>query len=152
MLKGWMHDITLWIQARSGLTFAFLIWSAIVGLASLVMFVFFCVTGYMWLSLQLGAVFAGLAMAGVFLLIALIGAAVAAISRGQARQRALLERAARAPATTSWLRDPKILSMAAKGGRTLGWQRVVPLALLGFLVVQWVRENRHTETNDAPLN
>jgi hypothetical protein len=25
-------------------------------------------------------------------------------------------------------------------GRTVGWQRIVPLALLGFLAVQWTRD------------
>jgi hypothetical protein len=90
-------------------------------------------------------------MAGVFLLIAVVSAAVAAISRRQARQRATLERAARAHGAASWLRDPKILSLAWKAGGTLGWQRVVPLALLGLLAVQWARENRQPKADDVTV-
>ena len=41
-----------------------------------------------------GLPFGGLAMAGVFLLIVVMGAAASALARGQTRQRAILERAA----------------------------------------------------------
>jgi hypothetical protein len=41
-----------------------------------------------------GLPFGGLAMAGVFLLIAVMGAAASALARGQTRQQAILERAA----------------------------------------------------------
>jgi hypothetical protein len=27
-------------------------------------------------------------------------------------------------------------------GRTLGWQRIVPIALLGLMAAQWARERR----------
>jgi hypothetical protein len=48
-------------------TSAFFIWSAIAAFALLVVFIFMCVTGYAWLFKQLGAVFGGMAMAGVVL-------------------------------------------------------------------------------------
>ena len=75
MLKNWLHDIALSLQAKSGVTPLLFVWFAIVALALVAGLAFLCVAGYVWLSLQLGAVFAGLAMAGVFLLIALICAA-----------------------------------------------------------------------------
>src|ERR1700722_13879582 len=112
MLKSLMHNIVLRIQARTGVTSTFFIGSAIAACAVLVVFVFLCVTGYAWLSVQLGAVFGGLAMAGgFFLLVALIGIAVAASSRRQAKQRAILERAAQAQGPLKLL-DPKVLSVA----------------------------------------
>jgi hypothetical protein len=149
MLKGWLHDITLSVQARSGLTPAFLVWVAIIVIALLTAFAFLCVAGYAWLSLQLGAIFAGLAMAGIFLLIALIGAIVGAVSRRRAKARAILERAARAHGSSSWLLDPKILGIAMQAGRTLGWQRIVPVAVLGFLAAQWAFQNREHKPDDA---
>jgi hypothetical protein len=142
MLKNWMHDLGLAIQARSGLTAAFFVWLAVVLSASLTAFAFLCVAAYNWLLLQIGAVYAGLAMAGIFVLIALIGATIGAMTRRRARERAILERAARAHGATSWLLDPKILSVAMQAGRTLGWQRLIPVVLLGLLAVQWVRERR----------
>jgi hypothetical protein len=143
MLKSWMRDLTLSLQASSGVTPAFLVWLAIVAGALVTAFVFLCITGYDWLSMQLGSVYAGLIMAGFFSLIALIGLIVTGVSRRRAKERAILERAARAEAaSSSWLIDPKILGIAAQAGRAQGWQRIVPIAVLGFLAAQWVWERR----------
>jgi hypothetical protein len=142
MLKNLMRDIALSVQAKSGVTPSLFVWLSVVALALLSAFVFLCVAGYTWLALQLGAVFAGLAMAGVFLLIALIAVTAAAISRRSARQRAILERAARAQATPSWLLDPQLLGVAMQAGRSLGWERIIPIALLGFLAAHWLRGSR----------
>ena len=101
MLKNLQNNIVLWVQSRTGLSGGFIISLAVAGGAALLTFVFLCVTGYAWLSIQLGPVFGGLVMAGLFLLIAVIGAAASALSRRQTRQRAIVERAARAQGTTS---------------------------------------------------
>ena len=86
-------------------------------------------------------------MAGLFLLIAVIGAAASALSRRQTRQRAIVERAARAQGTRALI-DPKVLSVAMQAGRALGWQRLIPLALLGFLAAQWAQEAREKTRPD----
>ena len=148
MLKSWMRDITLAVQARSGVTPALLAWVAIIIVSSLAAFVFLCIAAYDWLSLHLGAVAAGLIMAGIFVLIAVAGVVAASISRQRAKERAILERAARASAA-SWLFDPKILGAAIQAGRALGWERIVPVALLGFLAAQWARERRHHDPDDG---
>src|ERR1700731_1957849 len=143
VVKNLQNNIVLWVQSRTGLSGGFLISLAVAGGAALLTFVFLCVTGYAWLSIQLGPVFGGLAMAGLFLLIAVIGAAASALSRRQTRQRAIVERAARAQGA---LIDPKVLSVAMQAGRALGWQRLIPLALLSFLVARWVQEARREDT------
>jgi Ca2+/Na+ antiporter len=147
MLKGWMHDIRLAIQARSGVTPAFLVGLGIAIFATLTAFAFLCVAAYDWLSLQWGGVVAGLVMAGIFVLVALIAVIAGASARRRARERAILERAARAHATP-WLFDPKVLGIAVQAGRAFGWERIVPLALLGFLAAQWVRPHRRPEADD----
>ena len=147
MLKNLQNNIILWVQAKIGFSVGFLISLGVAGGAAVSMFVFLCVTGYAWLSIQLGPVFGGLAMAGVFLFIAVLGAAASTLARGQTRQRAILERAARAQGTRALI-DPKVLSVAIQAGRALGWQRLIPLALLGFLAVQWVQETRRENTRD----
>jgi Ca2+/Na+ antiporter len=148
MFKNWMRDITLAIQARSGVTPALLVWIGIIIVAALTAFAFLCVAGYDWLSLHLGAVVAGLVMAGIFVLVALIGAIACVATRRRAKQRAVLERAARAQATP-WLLDPKIVGVAMQAGRALGWQRLIPLALLGFLAAQWARQFHERKPDDA---
>lgn len=148
MLKNLLHDITLAIQARSGLNTGLIVWLALIALASLTAFTFLCVAAYAWLMLQFGAIFAALIIAGIFILIALIGAIVFAVSRRRAKERAILERAARAHGS-SWLFDPRILGVAVQAGRALGWERIIPIALLGLLAAQWARDRRERKPDDA---
>jgi hypothetical protein len=118
-------------------------------LALVTTFVFLCIALYGWLSLQLGAINASLAAAGIFIVIAAFGAIICALIRRRVRERAIVERAARAN-SPSWLLDPKILGTAVQTGRALGWQRIVPIVLLGFMAIQWTREyreNRHDGDN-----
>jgi hypothetical protein len=141
MLKGLTQEVTLQIQAKSGASSAVLVWIAAMALASLTAFVFLCVAGFYWLSLQIGAVFAGLAMAGIFVCFSIIAALISAVIRRRVKERAILARAAKAHAP-SWLLDPRMLSTALQIGRDIGWQRIVPLAFLGFFAAQWARERR----------
>ena len=148
MFKGLMHDMVLAVQTRTGITTSFVVWLAIVVFAALTAFAFLCVAAYDWLSLQMGGVYAGLVMAAVFVLVAIIGIIVCLLARRRARERAILERAARAHAP-SWLLDPKILATAVQVGRSLGWQRVIPLALVGIMAAQWARERRASADEPA---
>jgi hypothetical protein len=153
MLNRSIGDVVLWIQAKSGITSGLVIWTAVIVIALLTTFAFVCVAGYNWLTLQLGATFAGLAMAGIFLLIALIAATVCAVSRRRAKKRALLIRAARAHGATPWLLDPRILGAAMQAGRSRRWQRIVTIVLLGFLGVNLAREiNRRRLTRSEPAD
>jgi len=69
-------------------------------------------------------------------------------ARSSAKQRAILERAAHSHGG-SWLLDPKIVSAAVSVGRSLGWQRLLPVALLGFMAAQWAREYRHQHGQES---
>src|SRR6202051_2996205 len=141
MFKSLTHDMVLAVQTRTGITTSFIAWLIVVALAALTAFAFLCVAAYDWLSLQMSSVYAGLVMAAVFVLIAVIGLLFGLLARRRARERAILERRARAHAP-SWLLDPKILATAVQVGRSLGWQRVIPLALVGFMAAQLARERR----------
>jgi hypothetical protein len=142
MFKTVTREITLFIQARSGLSTSVVVSSVVIAAALSIAFAFLCVAAYVWLMVQFGAVFAGLIMAGVFAVIAIIALIVCAAARRRAREQAILARAARAHAPSSWLFDPKVLGAAVDAGRSIGWQRVVPVALLAFLAAQWAREYR----------
>jgi hypothetical protein len=141
MLKSLTREVTLAIQARNGASAAVMVWLAVMILALLTAFAFLCVAGYAWFAVQFGNVYAGLIMTGIFVAIALLAALISALIRRRVRERAILARAAKAHAP-SWLLDPKILGIAAEAGRSLGWQRIVPVALLGFMAAQWAREYR----------
>ena len=141
MLKGIANEIALSIQARSGLTPAVIIWTAVMAITAFAAFVFLCVAGYAWLALRFDTIIAGLIMAGIFVVIALFAALITALIRRRARERAILARAAKAHAP-SWLLDPKLLGIAVEAGRSIGWERILPVAVLGFVVAQWARESR----------
>jgi hypothetical protein len=141
MIKSWMREIELAIQARSGATPALFVCVAIAAIATLTALAFLCVAGYDWFAIQFGSVFAALLMTAIFAVIAIIAAIIGAGARQRARDRAILERAARAHAGSGLL-DPKLLTVAVQLGRSVGWQRVVPVALFGFMAAQWLREYR----------
>jgi len=141
MLKSLMRDAMLAVQSRSGITASFIVWLVVATTAASAALVFLSVAAYGWLALQVGSVHAALAMAAIFVAIAIVGLIIGLLARRRARERAILERAARAHAP-SWLLDPKILATAVQVGRSLGWQRVIPLALVGILAAQWAREHR----------
>jgi hypothetical protein len=141
MLKNLIREVTLSIQAKNGASVAVMVWLGIMALALITAFVFLCVGGYDWFAVQFGSVFAALIMTGIFVVIAIVAAIVSALIRRRVRERAILARAAKAH-SPSWLLDPKLLGIAVEAGRTIGWQRLVPVALLGFMAAQWAREYR----------
>lgn len=141
MLQNLTHELILLIQSKTGATFSLLVWLALAALGAVTAFAFLCVTLYDWLSLQLNDVYAGLIVAGLFAAVAVIGGLAGMMARRRARARAILERAARAHAPARLL-DPKVVGLALRAGRSLGWQRAIPIALLAVMAVQWAREYR----------
>jgi hypothetical protein len=151
MIKAWINDLKLAVQSKSGISAALFVWLAILAVAALMAFIFLCVTGYAWLSNHLGNTLGALIMTGLFVVIAVVGAIGCRVARRRTIERAILARAARAHAP-SWLLDPRLLSVGMQAGRALGWQRLVPIALLGFMAAQWAREHRghaHDAQHDA---
>ncbi len=148
MFKNLTREAVLAIRAKSGLTPGLFIGLAFAVLALLTAFALLCVAAYVWLAGLFGGIFAALIGAGFFLLVAALSAIFAAVARSRARQRAMLERAARA-GIGAWLFDPKILSTVLEVGRSLGWQRLAAMALLGFLAAQWTRERRDDKDSDS---
>src|SRR5262249_4774468 len=129
MFKKLTREVTLAVQARSGLSTAAIVSMAIVAAALLIAFAFLCVSASAWLSVHFGTIFAGLIMAAVFAVIALIAAVIGMAARRRARERAILARAARAH-SPPWLLDPKILGVAVEAGPALGWEGLLPAAVL----------------------
>ena len=141
MINNWTREITLAIQARSGASLTLFVCIAVAATAALTAFAFLCVAGYDWFSIQFGSIFAALLMTAIFVVVAIIAVVIGVAARQRARERAILERAARARAGSGLL-DPKLVTLAVQVGRSVGWQRVVPVALFGFVAAQWLREYR----------
>jgi hypothetical protein len=135
MFRSLQRGFTLWVQAKTGLTGILVAWLGIAAAAAIMMFVFLCITGWTWLSIKLGPVLGPLAMAGVFLIIAIVAALASVVLRRRTKQRAILEQTMRPPPAVA-LVNPAVLNIAMQAARTLGWRRLVPLALLGILAAQ----------------
>lgn len=144
MLANLQHNVSLWLKEKIGLTAAVVIFGCITAVAALMGIIFLCVSGYAWAAAELGPVFGGLASAGVFLAIAACSFAVALSSRRRAQHRAALERARRSQGA-SLLVNPKTVQVIMQAGRHIGWQRLIPLALIGFLATSFAREQRRRE-------
>ena len=85
MFKTLTREVTLAVQARSGLSTAVIVSMAIVAAALLIAFAFLCASAFAWLSVHFGTTFAGLIMAAVFAVIALIAAVIGMAARRRAR-------------------------------------------------------------------
>ena len=77
-------------------------------------------------------------MTAMFAGVAIIAALIGMAARRRARERAILERGR----PGSGFLDPKLLTLALQVSRSLDAQRVVPLALFGFMAAHWLHEYR----------
>ena len=141
MIKGLLREITLAIQARTGVSLIMPVAIAVIVAASSTAFAFLCVAAFEWLTPTFGGILAGLVMAGIFAAIAALAAGLGTLARRRVKERAILERAARAQSPI-WLLDPKILAASVQVGRSLGWQRIAPIVLLGLLAAHLARASR----------
>jgi hypothetical protein len=144
MLANLQHNFRLWLKVKTGLTAAVVIFGCMAAVSALLAAVFLCISGYAWAAAELGPVFGGLASAAMFLAIAVCSFAVALSSRRSAQHRAALERARRNKGA-SLLINPKTLQVVMQASRHIGWQRLIPLALIGFLATSFAREQRRRE-------
>jgi hypothetical protein len=150
MLGNLQRTAGLWFREKTGLTASFFILLFVALAAAIAAFVFLCVSGYAWAAAELGPVFGGLATAGVFLAIAVCSFAASALSRSKARQQAIVERAARSRGAYT-LMDPKTLRVAMEAGRNVGWQRLISIALLGFLATQLAQKRPVERSDSGPI-
>jgi hypothetical protein len=129
-MGDWLRHIALNAQARTGFGPALVVWFSVALVALGLGLVFLSVAAFVWLANRTDAVTAGLILAGVFFLIAIVAAFAGWIARLRNIERARRELAARSHA--GWF-DPKYLAVGIEIGRTLGWRRIVTLAAVGVL-------------------
>ncbi len=129
-MGDWLRHIALNAKARTGFGPSLLVWFAVALVALGLGLVFLCVAAFVWLADRTDGVTAGLILAGVFFLIAIVAAFAGWMGRRRNIERARSELAARSHA--GWF-DPKYLAAGIEIGRTLGWRRIVTLAAVGVL-------------------
>jgi len=111
-----------------------LIWVVVAVGAAAVAVGLLCAALFIWIDERFGPIWACLTLAAAFLLVVCIAAAaIVSIRRRQARILAVRKQSA-----ATLLRDPTVLSIALQVGRTLGFKRAIPLALVGAFLVGMV--------------
>jgi len=137
MIKGWLRYAELSLKAKTGISAASAYCAAIAALALLGALVFLSVTTFIWLAARYGDLIAAAIMAAGYLALAIILAVAAILIRRHTLRRAKRMLAARAAAATL---DPGMLALAVQIGRKLGWDKVVPIAVIGFFAAGIMRE------------
>lgn len=125
-LPGWPE-----VKGRLDAGVKAFIWGVVAASAAAAAVGLLCAALFIWIDGRFGPIWACVALAGVFLLVVGIAIAViVAIRRRQARRLAVRKQSA-----ATLLRDPEVLTLALQVGRTLGFKRALPLALLGAFLV-----------------
>jgi hypothetical protein len=139
-LPGWTQ-----VKGRFDAGVKALIWGVIATSAAVAAMGLLCAALFIWIDGRFGPIWACVALAGVFLLVVCIAiTAIVSIRRRQARMLAVRKQSA-----ATLLRDPEVLTLALQVGRTLGFKRALPLALLGAFLVGVVLSRSASRNREA---
>lgn len=145
-MSGWLRYFALKAQASTGVSSHIVIAAIVAFVAAAAAIIFLLVAAFVWLADRYGGPVAGLALAGLFALIALIALATGLMIRRRNMERARLELAARSSA--SWL-DPKLVAMGWQIGQAIGWRRLASLAAVAVLAAGVAKEWSGRDKPDA---
>jgi type VI protein secretion system component VasK len=153
-MSGWLRHLVLNAQARTGFSTQIVVWAVVAIIAAMAALLFLTLAAFIWLAERYEPLIAGLIMAGVFIVIALIAVAACLIARRHNMERARLEIAARS-SNASWL-DPKLLGVGFQIGQAIGWRRLASLAAVGVLAAglakEWLTRDNPSADDDEPTS
>jgi MFS family permease len=137
-MGGWRRYLELKVEAKTGLSSGLVVWALLAIVFGTLTFGFILVTAFVWLSARYEPLIAALALAGFFLLCAIVALVCCLVLRRRTIERAELALAARRRAA---LLDPKLLAGAIQVSRAFGWRKVIPVIAVGILAagigMQW---------------
>jgi len=131
MLDALVRHVVREVKAKTGANTAMEVCIPVAAVAGLFALTFLSWALYMWLGDLYGPVMAALAVAAVYVAIA----AVALIWLAAARRRTIEAAKAELAAEPNWLADPALLTVGLQLGRSLGWRKLLPIAVAGVLAV-----------------
>jgi len=149
-MGGLRRYLGLQARAKTGLTSGVLISGLLALLGAALTFAFVLVTVFIWLADRYGALVSALALAGVFLLTAIVALLCCIAIRRRTIERAQQALAARSSAI--WL-DPRLVGGAVQVSRAVGWGKVATLLAVGVLAAGvgalWFGHNRSGGERDV---
>ncbi|HVT54831.1 MAG TPA: hypothetical protein VHD34_02105 [Xanthobacteraceae bacterium] len=134
-----------------------LVYGVIAACAGVVAFLFAVVAAFLWAQQRYDTIVAAGTAAVIFLSVAVIALVSLAVARKRAARRKAREEAEARAAAPSWLSDPAMLLTVFQVARTIGFGKVIPLALagiaaFGFLGKKKDTKSRHTSAEDRAMD
>jgi small-conductance mechanosensitive channel len=115
-------------------------------IALVIALVFLCAAGFIYISREYGSIYACLAGAALFLVVALVVLAV----HGEQKRRAEAKRAEAAKrASQSILTDPALLATGIQLARIIGVKRMLPVIALGGLALGLMAARRDSGADSS---
>lgn len=121
------------LRARTGVSTGLLVLGIVVVVAALIAIIFLCSAGYIWLAQRYGSLAASLWLGGGFLFVALASIVACVV----VRRRTMAQ--ARAAGMKHWWADPRVMAVGLELGRTIGWKKLVSLAVASVLAASLTR-------------
>lgn len=142
MFQRWIDDFKT--NTSTTLRLSALVVINIVALA--IALVFLCAAGFIYISREYGSIYACLAGAALFLVVALV---VLAIHGEQKRRAEARRKEAAKRASQSILTDPAMLATGLQLARVIGIKRLLPVIALGGLALGLMASRRDNSSDDA---
>lgn len=142
MFQRWIDDFKT--NTSTTLRLSALVVINIVALA--IALVFLCAAGFIYISREYGSIYACLAGAALFLVVALV---VLAIHGEQKRRADARRKEAAKRASQSILTDPAMLATGLQLARVIGIKRLLPVIALGGLALGLMAARRDNSSDDA---
>jgi hypothetical protein len=147
-MNSFLHHLMLTAQVRTGFSPQGLICAVVAALSAAIAVGFGLLAAFILLAQRVGSLTASLALAGLFLAIAVIAGLTVLLIRRRAIARAQRELAARR--STDWL-DPRLLAVGLQVGQAVGWRRLMTVAAVGVLAVGVAKEwAEHSSRDTSP--
>jgi hypothetical protein len=147
-MNSFLHHLMLTAQVRTGFSPQGLICAAVAALSAAIAVGFGLLAAFILLAQRVGSLTASLALAGLFLAIAVIAGLTVLLIRRRAIARAQRELAARR--STDWL-DPRLLAVGLQVGQAVGRRRLMTIAAVSVLAVGVAKEwAEHSPRDTSP--
>lgn len=142
MFQRWIDDFKT--NTSTTLRLSALVVINIIALA--IALVFLCAAGFIYISREYGSIYACLAGAALFLVVALV---VLAIHGEQKRRAEARRKEAAKRASQSILTDPAMLATGLQLARVIGIKRLLPVIALGGLALGLMAARRDNSSDEA---
>lgn len=146
-MNSLIQHLMLTTQVRTGFSPQGLICAAVAALSAAIAVGFGLLAAFILLAQRFESLTAGLALASLFLAIAMIAGLATILIRRRTIARAQRELAARRSA--HWL-DPRLLAIGLQVGQVAGWRRLMTVAAVGVLAVGLAKEWAAHSSRDMP--